>query len=102
MADDELTPSESTPKDEAPPSSSRLYIPMWVALAGMVVALILGGIIIVTILTPLINLVFPSDPRTTNSREFYSCSAVWMIRLPAMENGYMVLICMDVRSLPFT
>ena len=41
---------------------SRLNIPPWVALAGMILAFIIAIIIMVNILQPLVNLIFPSDP----------------------------------------
>lgn len=40
----------------------RVLIPLWVALAGMVVALILAGIIMSNVLKPLISLIFPATP----------------------------------------
>ncbi len=42
--------------------SRRLDIPLWVALAGMVVALILAIVIMANVLRPLVNLIFPTTP----------------------------------------
>jgi hypothetical protein len=53
-------------EDPFPVDSSEeaggLIIPLWVALAGMVVALVLAVIIMANVLRPLTNLVFPADP----------------------------------------
>lgn len=40
----------------------RIVVPIWVALAAMVLALIVAGIIISSIAKPLLNLVLPVDP----------------------------------------
>jgi len=49
--------------DASPPEPrKRVYIPLWVALAGMVLAFILALIIMAAVLEPLTNLVFPTKP----------------------------------------
>lgn len=45
---------------EQTPARQGLQIPLWVALAGMIVALIIAIIIMANILRPLVNLVFPN------------------------------------------
>ncbi|NJL92780.1 MAG: hypothetical protein HC915_03180 [Anaerolineae bacterium] len=52
-------PPATSPAAEHTRTGNR--IPLWVALAGMIVALILGGVIIASILQPLVNLVFPGE-----------------------------------------
>jgi len=50
-------------ESKQPEERSGLQIPLWVALAGMVLALIIAVIIMANVLRPLINLVFPSKPK---------------------------------------
>jgi|GEM_PF-4846660 len=49
-----------TVEPQSQKSESR--IPLWVAWAGMLLALVLAVIIMLTILQPLTNLIFPADP----------------------------------------
>lgn len=83
---------ETEQQPQAPAPKQRIFIPLWVALVGMVVSLIVAVIIMATILRPLINLVFPtsaqpplpaqielvqevSDPRTSDGEWLYGTQA---------------------------
>lgn len=53
-----------SPQSDATSAESktqRLHIPLWVALAGMVVALIIFVLVMTNILEPLVGLVFPQE-----------------------------------------
>lgn len=56
---EEQTPLMNTAEESSKPSRD---IPVWVALAGMVLAIIVAIIIMVNVLEPLVNLIFPQDP----------------------------------------
>lgn len=51
-----------TPPESAPVARSRLALPLPVAIAGLILALLLSGLILVEIAPPLAELVFGNDP----------------------------------------
>lgn len=57
----DLVQDTTTVSSEASPKP-RLVIPIWVALAAMVLAVVVAGIIISSIAKPLLNLISPEEP----------------------------------------
>lgn len=57
-----MTPESQGTQIHTDDKPTGLYIPLWVALVGMVVGVIIAGVILVNVLQPLINLIFPSTP----------------------------------------
>jgi hypothetical protein len=62
FSQDDAEKWEEKAKRELPAKKPRIVVPIWVALAAMVLAIIVAGIIISSIAEPLLNLVSPNDP----------------------------------------
>lgn len=92
-----------------------LYIPIWVALAALLVALILAGIIMSNVLGPLVDLVFPEkvdvplpsgavelehteDSKTADEEWFYgvdedACKVSWFYEQGDASCNFMPTMC---------
>ncbi len=55
-----LVPDDAAPSET--PKKPRVVIPVWVALAAMVLAVVVAGVIISSIAEPLLNLISPEKP----------------------------------------
>jgi hypothetical protein len=89
-----LPPTPDLSQDENPEQDSRrLVIPLWVAIATLILALLIAGIIINQIATPLGDLIFGQDPdipipkgaKLIEEREGGSAAKEWLYHID--KNG---------------